>query len=43
MVREPRGSGTSAIGSCYRAAVSEDVTVDTSVFVCVCVIVSCKV
>jgi hypothetical protein len=31
MVQEPRGRGTSAVGSYYRATASDDVTVDTSV------------
>jgi hypothetical protein len=39
IVLEPRGRRTSPIGSSYRATVSEDVTVDTSVYV----IVNCKV
>jgi hypothetical protein len=30
IIREPRGRGMPAIGSCYRAMASEDVTVDTS-------------
>jgi hypothetical protein len=38
-VREPRGRGTSAVGSRYQATVSEDVAVDTSMYV----IVNCKV
>jgi hypothetical protein len=33
----------SAVGSRYRATASEDVTVDTSVSVCVYIIVNCKV
>jgi hypothetical protein len=32
----------SAVGSCYRAMGSEDVTVDTSVLVCAFVIMNCK-
>jgi hypothetical protein len=38
-VWKPRGSGTSAVGSLYKTTASEDVTVDTTVFV----IVNCKV
>jgi hypothetical protein len=41
IVRELRGRGLSAVGSCYEAVAIEDVTVDTSV--CVCVIMNCKV
>jgi hypothetical protein len=37
-VREPRGRGTSSVGSRYRATASEDMTVNTSV----CVTVNCK-
>jgi hypothetical protein len=39
ILREPRGTGTSAVGSRYRATASEDVTVDTGV----CVTVNSKV
>jgi hypothetical protein len=35
--REPRGRGTSVVGSRYRATASDDVTVETSVCLCVCV------
>jgi hypothetical protein len=34
-VREPRGRGTSTVGSRYQTTTGEDVTVDTSVSVCV--------
>jgi hypothetical protein len=33
VVREPRGKGTSAIGSRYGATTSEDLTIDTNVCV----------
>jgi hypothetical protein len=42
-VREPRGRGTFAFGSRYRATASKDVIVDTSECVCVCVAVNCNV
>jgi hypothetical protein len=32
-IREPRRGGTFAVGSCYQATASEDVTVDTRVYV----------